>query len=83
MAWVLSLLENKGQDKRVESILVPCLDAGSNPAISTTAHIMCAVSLFHARAYAHTHDTILYIRCIHEYKCTFCYIIIAPKIIDF
>ena len=35
MAWVLLLLENKGQDKRVESILVPCLDAGSNPAIST------------------------------------------------
>ena len=29
------LLENEGQDKRVESILVPCLDAGSNPAIST------------------------------------------------
>ena len=35
MAWVLLLLENEGQDKRVESILVPCLDAGSNPAIST------------------------------------------------
>ena len=35
MAWVLPLLENLGQDKRVESILVPCLDAGSNPAIST------------------------------------------------
>ena len=35
MAWVLLLLENQGQDKRVESILVPCLDAGSNPAIST------------------------------------------------
>ena len=36
VAWVLPLLENKGQDKRVESILVPCLDAGSNPAISTS-----------------------------------------------
>ena len=35
MAWVLPLLENQGQDKRVESILVPCLDAGSTPAIST------------------------------------------------
>ena len=35
MAWVLLLLENVGQDKRVESILVPCLDAGSNPATST------------------------------------------------
>ena len=35
MAWVLSQHENEGQDKRVESILVPCLDAGSNPAIST------------------------------------------------
>ena len=31
----MPLLENQGQDKRVESILVPCLDAGSNPAIST------------------------------------------------
>ena len=35
MAWVLPQHENEGQDKRVESILVPCLDAGSNPAIST------------------------------------------------
>ena len=35
MAWVLLLLENEDQDKRVESILVPCLDAGSNPATST------------------------------------------------
>ena len=35
MAWVLLLLENVGQDKRVESILVPCLDAGSIPATST------------------------------------------------
>ena len=35
MAWVLSSHENERQDKRVESILVPCLDAGSNPAIST------------------------------------------------
>ena len=35
MAWVLLLLENAGQDKRVESILVPCLDAGSIPATST------------------------------------------------
>ena len=38
MAWVLLLLENLGQDKRVESILVPCLDAGSIPAISTNKH---------------------------------------------
>ena len=38
MAWVLLLLENEGQDKRVESILVPCLDAGSNPAISTKTY---------------------------------------------
>ena len=35
MAWVLLSHENQGQDKRVESILVPCLDAGSTPAIST------------------------------------------------
>ena len=27
--------ENRGQDKRVESVLIPCLDAGSTPAIST------------------------------------------------
>ena len=27
--------ENQGQDKRVESVLIPCLDAGSTPAIST------------------------------------------------
>ena len=35
MAWVLPSDENQNQDKRVESILVPCLDAGSTPAIST------------------------------------------------
>ena len=27
--------ENEGQDKRVESGIVPCLDAGSSPASST------------------------------------------------
>ena len=27
--------ENQSQDKRVESISIPCLDAGSNPASST------------------------------------------------
>ena len=35
MAWVLPADENEGQDKRVESIYVPCLDAGSTPASST------------------------------------------------
>ena len=35
MAWVLLPPDNEGQDKRVESIWVPCLDAGSTPAIST------------------------------------------------
>ena len=35
MAWVLPSDEKQNQDKRVESILVPCLDAGSTPAIST------------------------------------------------
>ena len=45
MAWVLPLLENQGQDKRVESILVPCLDAGSNPAISTKARLR-AICIF-------------------------------------
>ena len=35
MAWVLPSDEKQSQDKRVESILVPCLDAGSTPAIST------------------------------------------------
>ena len=44
MAWVLLLLENLGQDKRVESILVPCLDAGSNPAISTKNQIYLVIS---------------------------------------
>ena len=44
MAWVLLLLENVGQDKRVESILVPCLDAGSNPAISTKNQIYLVIS---------------------------------------
>ena len=36
MAWVLLPDENEGQDKRVESGIVPCLDAGSNPASSTS-----------------------------------------------
>ena len=35
MAWVLLPDENQSQDKRVESISIPCLDAGSNPASST------------------------------------------------
>ena len=35
MSWVLPPDENKNQDKRVESISVPCLDAGSTPASST------------------------------------------------
>ena len=35
MAWVLLVLENEGQDKHVESLLVPCLDGGSTPPIST------------------------------------------------
>lgn len=35
MAWVLLQDENEGQDKRVESVCIPCLDAGSNPASST------------------------------------------------
>ncbi len=35
MAWVLLKLENAGQDKHVESILIPCLDVGSTPTIST------------------------------------------------
>ena len=35
MAPVLLPLENQAGDKRVESIFVPCLDAGSTPAIST------------------------------------------------
>ena len=36
MAWVLLPDENEGQDKRVESGIVPCLDAGSTPASSTS-----------------------------------------------
>ena len=51
MAWVLPLLENLGQDKRVESILVPCLDAGSIPAISTKK------ALYHS-------DTALFCICV-------------------
>lgn len=47
MAWVLPLLENQGQDKRVESILVPCLDAGSNPAISTKSALMRFLCYLH------------------------------------
>ena len=39
MAWVLHTVENEGQDKHVESVCVPCLDAGSNPAISTLLRI--------------------------------------------
>ena len=46
MAWVLPLLENQGQDKRVESILVPCLDAGSNPAISTKKRYIIEIQRF-------------------------------------
>ena len=38
VAWVLLPNENQGQDKRVESASVPCLDAGSNPASSTRLH---------------------------------------------
>ena len=32
--------ENEGQDKRVESGIVPCLDAGSNPASSTQKGVL-------------------------------------------
>lgn len=35
MASVLSVLENLGEDKHVESILLPCLDEGSIPSWST------------------------------------------------
>lgn len=35
MAWVLLLLENEGQDKPVESALIPCSDTGSTPVSST------------------------------------------------
>ena len=35
VAWVLSQLENEGQDKRVESIWFPCADEGSTPSSST------------------------------------------------
>lgn len=43
MAWVLLTLENEGQDKRVESIFVPCLDAGSTPAISTMKRFIISI----------------------------------------
>ena len=36
VAWVLLPDENEGQDKRVESVNIPCLDAGSSPASSTS-----------------------------------------------
>ena len=35
MASVLSVPDNLGEDKHVESSLVPRLDEGSNPSIST------------------------------------------------
>ena len=35
MAWVLLPNENEGQDKRVESTSIPCLDTGSTPVSST------------------------------------------------
>nr|DAW09895.1 MAG TPA: hypothetical protein [Caudoviricetes sp.] len=35
MALVLPALENQVSDKRVESILFPCLDEGSSPSWST------------------------------------------------
>ena len=46
MAWVLPLHENEGQDKRVESISVPCLDEGSNPSISTKLAISRIFAFF-------------------------------------
>ena len=41
MAWVLLPDENESQDKRVESGIVPCLDAGSTPASSTPKTECC------------------------------------------
>ena len=41
VAPVLFRHENKGGDKHVESVLVPCLDAGSTPAISTRTEGGC------------------------------------------
>lgn len=35
MASVRFTLENLGEDKHVEGVLIHCLDAGSTPAIST------------------------------------------------
>ena len=39
MASVRFRHENLGEDKHVESVLVHCLDEGSNPSISTTGTI--------------------------------------------
>ena len=35
VAWILPPDENQGQDKRVESASIPCLDTGSTPVSST------------------------------------------------
>ncbi len=43
VASVLLKHENKGEDKHVESILVPCLDAGSTPAISTNNSFLAGI----------------------------------------
>ena len=65
VAWVLLPDENEGQDKHVESVLVPCLDAGSNPAISTRSatrsHRMapCAIKATRASALPTTHATLV------------------------
>ena len=58
MAWVLLLLENQGQDKRVESILVPCLDAGSNPAISTKKNSSLHPSLLEGKEFFFVQDAV-------------------------
>lgn len=44
----MPLLENQNQDKRVESISIPCLDAGSTPASSTSTYdnLLVASRLF-------------------------------------
>ena len=61
MAWVLPVSDNQGQDKRVESVWVPCLDAGSNPAISTFFYLMAEQQEINVQATSYGDENIIHL----------------------
>ena len=61
VAWVLPVSDNQGQDKRVESVWVPCLDAGSNPAISTFFYLMAEQQEINVQATSYGDENIIHL----------------------